>query len=68
MKKIFIALLLSSMVVMGLSGCGDRQTTGAVAGAAVGATVGGLAGSTTGAVLGGVAGAAVGSHLAKPKH
>lgn len=67
MKNLFVMTLIASSLMLGLTGCEDRRTMGAAAGAAVGATVGGLAGDTTGAVIGGVAGAALGSHLSK-KH
>ncbi|OGT33892.1 MAG: hypothetical protein A3C44_02520 [Gammaproteobacteria bacterium RIFCSPHIGHO2_02_FULL_39_13] len=66
MKKIIILTLLSA-IALGLGGCDDKRTLGAVGGAAVGGTVGGLAGGTTGAVIGGVAGAALGSALTKDK-
>lgn len=65
MKKIMIMTLLAIMMTVGLGGCNDKRTMGAVGGAAVGGTVGGLAGGTTGAVIGGVAGAALGSTLTK---
>lgn len=66
MKKMAV-LVLVSLMALGLTGCNDKRTLGAVGGAAVGGTVGGLAGGTTGAVIGGVAGAALGSTLTKDK-
>lgn len=67
MKKAIVICVVSICAAFSLSSC-DRQTMGAVGGAAVGGTVGGLAGGTTGAVIGGVAGAAAGSIIAKPSN
>ena len=67
MKKILVLTLMASTLTLGLTGCNDRRTMGAIGGAAVGGIVGGAAGGTTGAVIGGVAGAALGSHLSKKR-
>lgn len=64
MKKIVILTLVLMTIAVSLGGC-DKETAGAVGGAAVGGIVGGAAGGTTGAVIGGAAGAGLGYAIAK---